>query len=217
MRTMNKPRELRIKYNEYDKCTMWNEAKVCARCVKDNESKIAQNNNNVENEDNKAGEMNSKANNQQKRKRNKADRIRVKGVVESEKGEGVVRIFSVKCNGLGPHAKGKLDQIIDASKNRKIDGLLISSSDVRWTEYDKEKIKCDLKKNINKNVMLNASDSGEEVMDGRWFLREGTATALWINVAKHVEVESTCAEENGWQNAVMLTGGGKESSNDNSV
>ena len=145
---MSKPRELRIKCNVCNKCTMWNEAKSYNVCAKDNESKIVRNNKNVENEDNEAGEINNKVNNQQERKRNKVDRIRVKGVVEVEKGEGVVRMFSVNCNGLGPCAKGKLDQIIDASKSRKTDSLLISSSDVRWTEHDEEKMKCNLKTQI---------------------------------------------------------------------
>ena len=82
---------------------------------------------------------------------------------------------------------------------------MTSSSDVRWTEYNKDKIICNLK-NINKNVVLNVSDIGEKVIDGRWVLKGGTATALWSNVAKDVEVESMHEEENGWWNVVMLTG-----------
>ena len=54
--------------------------------------------------------------------------------------------------------------------------------------------------------MLNASNSGEEVVDGMWGLKGGIATALWSTVAKHVQVERTCDEENGWLNVVMLTG-----------
>ena len=50
---------------------------------------------------------------------------------------------------------------------------------------------------MNKNVTSNASDSGEEVIDGRYILKGGTATALWSNVAKHVEVEHTHEEANG--------------------
>ena len=40
-------------------------------------------------------------------------------------------LFSVNYNGLGPYAVGEIDQIMDSSKLRKIDGLMISSSDVR--------------------------------------------------------------------------------------
>ena len=133
---------------------------------KDNERNIVRNNNNVENEVKEAGGTNSTVNNQQERKRKKVNRIRIKRAVEVEKGEGVMRLFLVNCNGLGPHTLDKLDQIVDASKSRKIDGLLISSSDVKWTEYNKDKMVCKLK-NINKNVTLNTSDSGEEVMDRR--------------------------------------------------
>ena len=61
--------------------------KACNVCAKDNESKIVRNNKNIENEDNEAGEINSKVNNQQEKKRNKVDRMSVKGVVEAEKGE----------------------------------------------------------------------------------------------------------------------------------
>ena len=54
--------------------------------------------------------------------------------------------------------------------------------------------------------MLNISDSGEEVIDGRWVLKGGIATALWSNIANHVEVEFMREEANVWWNAVMLTG-----------
>ena len=114
-------------------------------CEKDNISKIVRNSNNIEQEGNEAVGIKRNKNNHQKRKRNEVDRIKVKGLVEEEKREGVVRLFSVNCNGLGPHALGKLDQIIDASTRRKIDGLLINSSDVRWTEHNKEKMTCKLK------------------------------------------------------------------------
>ena len=65
--------------------------------------------------------------------------------LEEVKEERVVRFFSVNCNGIGPYTLGKLDQIIDASNSRKIDGLFISSSDVRWTKYDKDRMMCNLK------------------------------------------------------------------------
>ena len=61
-------------------------------------------------------------------------------------------------------------------------------------------------KNMSENVALNASDSGEEVNDGRFFLKGGTATALCNNVSKCVEVECTHEQSNGSWNAVMLTG-----------
>ena len=59
---------------------------------------------------------------------------------------------------------------------------------------------------MSENVALNASDSGEEVNDGRFFLKGGTATALCNNVSKCVEVECTHEQSNGSWNAVMLTG-----------
>ena len=62
-------------------------------------------------------------------------------------------------------------------KKGKIDGLMISSTDARWNESYENKMMHRLK-NINKNITLNASDSGEKVNDGRWVLKGGKATAL---------------------------------------
>ena len=45
--------------------------------------------------------------------------------------------------------------------------------------------------------MLHASNSGEEVVDGRWVLKGGTATVLWNAIAKHVEVDCMHEEANG--------------------
>ena len=120
------------------------------QCVwKDNRSEIVTNCNNEEQEGNETGGNKTNEKNQQRRIRSKVDRIKVKGLVEEEKWDGVVRLFSVNYNGLGPRAVGKIDQTLDSSKRMKIDGLMISSSEVRWTEHNKNKMTCNLK-NINK-------------------------------------------------------------------
>ena len=46
--------------------------------------------------------------------------------------EGFVRLFSVNFNDLGPHSAGKIEQLKQMSKIRRIDGSKISSCDVRW-------------------------------------------------------------------------------------
>ena len=94
-------------------------------CEKDNRSKIVRNCNNEEQEGNETGGNKRNKKNQQERKRNKVERTKVKGLLEEEKGDGVVRLFSVNCNGLGPHAVGKVDQTIDSSKHRKSDDLMV--------------------------------------------------------------------------------------------
>ena len=50
----------------------------------------------------------------------------MKGKIDDVKEEGVVRFFSVNCNGLGPHLAGKIKQLKQMSKLRKLDGLMIS-------------------------------------------------------------------------------------------
>ena len=134
--------------------------------------------NNEEQEGNEACEDKSeKVTKQKERNRSKFDRKKVKGKVEEDKEDGVVRLFSVNCNGLRPRAASKIDQTMDSSERRKTDGLMTSSSDIRWSEHDENKMTCELK-NMNKNVMLNASDGGEKVNDGRWFLKGGTAAVV---------------------------------------
>ena len=51
--------------------------------------------------------------------------------IEDEKEVGVVRLFSRNCNGFGPYSESKIDQIKEMNTVRNIDGLMISSSDVR--------------------------------------------------------------------------------------
>ena len=62
--------------------------------------------------------------------RKKVDKIKVKGKVDDVKEELVVRLFSTNCNSFGPHSEGKIEQLKVMSKIRKIDGLMIYSSDV---------------------------------------------------------------------------------------
>ena len=66
--------------------------------------------------------------------------------MEEEKGDGVILLFSVNFNGLGPCVVGKIDQILDSGMRKKIYGLMISSSDVRRTKHNKNKMIGDLKK-----------------------------------------------------------------------
>ena len=43
--------------------------------------------------------------------RKRVNVIEVKGEIDHVKEEGVVCLFSVNCNGLGPHSAGKMEQI----------------------------------------------------------------------------------------------------------
>ena len=46
------------------------------------------------------------------------------------------------------------------------------------------KLKC-----INENVVINNSDSGEEVEDDSCFLKGVTLTALWSSFVNYVDIE----------------------------
>ena len=120
---------------------MWNANKACNVCEKGNRSEIVTNSDNDEQEGNETGGNKRNENKQQETMRNKVDRTKIKGLVEEAKRDGVLRLFLVNCDGLGPCALGKIDQMIDSRKRRKINGLMISSSDVRWTKCDKDKMK----------------------------------------------------------------------------
>ena len=77
------------------------------------------------------------------------------------------------------------------SNVRKIEGLMISSSDVGWNVNNDVKIFNKLKR-ANKNVVVNDSDSEEEVEDGRCFLKRGVLTDLWGSIVKHLGIDCTC-------------------------
>ena len=126
----------------------------------------------------------------------KVDKIKDKGKVEDVKEEGVVRLLSVNFNGFGICSAGKIEQLKVMSKLRNTDGLMISSSDIRWNVKNQMKITYELK-NANKNVVINKSDSGEEAEDRRWFLKGGTLTALWSSIVNYVDTECTHKQECG--------------------
>ena len=67
------------------------------------------------------------------------------------KEEGAVRLFSVNCNGFGPHSEGKIEQLKVVGKIRNIDGLMITLSGVRCNVKNEIKMTFRLK-NANKNV-----------------------------------------------------------------
>ena len=125
--------------------------------------------------------------------------------VEDEKEIRLVRLFSANYNGFGSCSESKINQIKEMSMVRNMDGLVISSSDVRWKAKNETNMVHRLK-NMNKKVTISTSDSGEEVDHSRWFLKGGTITALWISAFNCVEVDSMCEQECGWCNAVVVTG-----------
>ena len=67
------------------------------------------------------------------------------------------------------------------SKISKIDGLMISSSDILWNAKNNVKMINELKC-TNKNVVINNYDSVEEVEEGSCFLKGDALPALWSNI-----------------------------------
>ena len=127
---MVKCRELRLKCEECNECMAWNANKVCDECEKENRSEMETNSDDEEQEGNETCEgERDEVTKKKERNRNKVSRTKVKGKVEEDKEDGVVRLFSANCNGLGPHAVSKIDQTMNSSELRKTDGLTISSSD----------------------------------------------------------------------------------------
>ena len=62
-----------------------------------------------------------------------------KGKLDKVKEDGTVKLFAVNYNVLGPYSERKIEQLKLISKIRKINGLMINSSDFRWNikkEYE---------------------------------------------------------------------------------
>ena len=122
--------------------------------------------------------------------------IKLKGKVGDEKEIGIVRLFSVNCNGFGLLLESKSNQIKKMSMVRNIDNSMISSSDVYWNAKYESNMVYRLK-NVNKKVIINTFDSGEEIDNSIWFLKVRTVTKLWNSIVNYVEVDSTCKQEHG--------------------
>ena len=60
---------------------------------------------------------------------------------------------------------------------RNIDGLMISSSDVRCNVKNEMNV-IHRRKNVNENIIINNSNNREEVKDSSWFLKGDTVTSL---------------------------------------
>ena len=117
---MSKCRELRQRCNECQKIIMWNSLNVCEECNKVNRCSVNAQSVDVNQEEiacNERRNTNVRQNNCGRRRR--VDVMKVKGKIEEVKDEGVVRLFSVNCNGLGPQSSCKLEQIKKESKMRK--------------------------------------------------------------------------------------------------
>ena len=140
----------------------------CAKnTTEENRCEIGMSNDDDEKEANDACDSRSdKATKKNERTKRKEDKMKVKGKVEDEKEEGVVRLFSANFNGFGPCSESKIDQTKETSKLRNMDGLMASSSDVRWN------VRNEMKTIMSNNVAMSASDSGEEVDDRTCFLKE---------------------------------------------
>ena len=52
------------------------------------------------------------------------DAMKVRGELDDAKEEGVVQLFSINGNGLGPHSAGKIEKVKLMSKIRKIKQLM---------------------------------------------------------------------------------------------
>ena len=65
---------------------------------------------------------------------------------------------------------------------------MITSSNVRWNAKNNMKMLNNLKYS-NNNVIMNNSDSREEVNEGSSFLKGGAITALWSRIVNYAAIE----------------------------
>ena len=101
----------------------------------------------------------------------------------------------MNCNGFGLRSDGKRDHLVRESKVRDIDGVMIILLGAIWNTVNKNLIENKLKI-ISPNVMLNASDSGEELDMSPSYLKWGTINALW-NTTNYVELDESTERPHG--------------------
>ena len=95
---------------------MWNVNKVCNECDEENACELGTSNNDDEQEANETCDRESdKITKKIETIKKELDRTKVKGKVEDEKEEGVVRLFSVNCNRFGPYSESKINPIKEIS------------------------------------------------------------------------------------------------------
>ena len=92
--------------------------------------------------------------------------------VESIKQENVVRILALNPRGFGPKNKEKINMLKKAMVEWKIDVVLMSSTDRRWTEMKLDQMKKQMR-SVNKNVEIIASDSREKTRNEDGYLPGG--------------------------------------------
>ena len=98
---------------------MCNSKNTCDECDKGSRSSVGLYNNDKKQDKNDGYEtnINNKIQNNMKIKKRKVIKEKVK--LDYVKGEIVVRLFSVNCNGFGPNSAGKIEQLKLMSKTKK--------------------------------------------------------------------------------------------------
>ena len=108
----------------------------------------------------------------------------------------MTRLFPVNCNGFGPRSNDKIDQIIQDSRDRNIDVVLIGSSDTRWGTLNKNVIESKLK-TINGKILINTSDRNETLNVSKDFLKGDTFTALCNDIVNYEKVDQWAKTDYG--------------------
>ena len=78
-------------------------------------------------------------------RRRRANGTKCKGKIDGIKQKEVVRLLAAKFSGLRPFLSSKIEKMEAKSEKNKTNGVLISSSDVRWTTQNRIRMKDKLK------------------------------------------------------------------------
>ena len=71
--------------------------------------------------------------------------MKLRGGVSPEKERGIIRLFAVNYNGMGPKSIDKLRGLGQKSKDKGIDGAMIISADAHWDNRTKNYLETKLK------------------------------------------------------------------------
>ena len=130
---------------------------------------------------------------------------KVKGKVEDDKDEGVVRLFYTNPNGFGPDKYEKIQMVLQSQQRMLFDGIFLSSPDRSWNSRRVETLRKKLSR-IGRNIKINTSNTKKQVTNENGYLPGGAATIAWDQLADLVKKEE-CQDELGRWNSIVI---GKE-------
>jgi len=118
------------------------------------------------------------------------------GYIANTKQNQNLRIMAMNPNGFGPENLEKMEMMCQKVIEMNIDLILLSAPDRRWTMKRQEIMKKRFQQ-IDKNIEIVFSDSGETSKDGKGWLPGGTIAIAIGRIAGMIDQESIRKDKKG--------------------